>query len=148
MPKPRIPDSRETTLSRPSLMAQVLGVNAALIAATVLAATLLVQHQFAYADGQRGVLLLTAALLATVLVNGMVLRRRFEPLERLIRAMESVDLQRPGGRPVLPTGETHEVVRLHFAFERMLDRLQAARSQAASAVMRGQETELRQVLDL
>jgi two-component system sensor histidine kinase UhpB len=131
----------QSRLSRSSLLAQVLGVNAALIAATVLAATLMVHTGFVTDGDQRGFLLLTAALLATVLVNGLVLRRRFEPLERLTVAMESVDFQKPGGRPVLPEGETLEVVRLHLAFDRMLDRLQAERAQAASAVMSAQEEE-------
>ncbi len=122
-------------------MAQVLAVNAALITATVLTAALLVRMQISVGEDQRHLLLLTAALLATVLVNGLVLRRRFEPLERLVGAMESVDFQRPGGRPQLPTGETDEVVRLHHAFERMLDRLQAERAHASAAVMRAQEAE-------
>jgi two-component system sensor histidine kinase UhpB len=138
---PRSRQTRKTKLSRPSLLAQVLGVNAALITATVLAATLMVHTEFVTTGDERGFMLLTAALLATVLVNGLVLRRRFEPLERLIAAMESVDFKKPGGRPVLPAGETLEVVRLHQAFDRMLDRLQAERAQAASAVMRAQEEE-------
>lgn len=141
MSPPPAKKPRQTRLSRPSLMAQVLGVNAALITGTVLAATLMVRLQIAAGNGERDLLLLTAALLATVLVNGLVLRRRFEPLERLIGAMESVDLAGPDGRPTLPTGETDEVVRLHMAFERMLDRLQAARSDAATAVIQAQEAE-------
>jgi two-component system sensor histidine kinase UhpB len=132
---------RSARLNRPSLLAQVLGVNAALIAGTVLAAAILVRLQIALGEDQRDLMLLTAALLATVLVNGLVLRRRFEPLERLVRAMEAVDFQKPGGRPQLPEGETDEVARLHSSFERMLDRLQAERAQAAADVLRAQEAE-------
>lgn len=136
-----LPRRRSARLSRPSLLAQVLGVNAALITGTVLAATILVRRQITLGADERGLMLLTAALLASVLVNGIVLRRRFEPLERLVRAMEDVDFNKPGGRPQLPAGETDEVARLHSSFDRMLDRLQAERAQAAGAVLRAQETE-------
>ncbi len=136
-----LPRKRSARLSRPSLLAQVLGVNAALITGTVLAAAVLVRMQIALGEDQWDLMLLTAALLATVLVNGLVLRRRFEPLERLVRAMESVDFQKAGGRPQLPEGETDEVARLHSAFDRMLDRLQAERAQAAAAVVHAQEAE-------
>lgn len=137
----RLPRGRSPRLSRTTLLAQVLGINAVLIAATVLAAAVLVRLEIVIGTDQRNLMLLTAALLAPVLVNGMVLRRRFEPLERLVDAMEAVDFATPGGRPQLPAGETDEVARLHLAFDRMLDRLQAERAQAAADVLRAQEAE-------
>ncbi|HVP01142.1 MAG TPA: histidine kinase [Solirubrobacteraceae bacterium] len=136
-----LPHRRSARLTRPSLLAQVLGVNAALIAATVLTVSLAVDWQGHGAVEHRRSLLLVAALLATVLVNAFVLRRRFEPLERLIEAMEQVDAADPDSRPPLPPGETDEVVRLHQAFEHMLDRLDTERARTASAVLRAQEVE-------
>jgi two-component system sensor histidine kinase UhpB len=137
----RLPQRRSARLSRPSLLAQVLGVNAALIVATVLTVSLAVDWQGHGTGEPRRSLLLVAALLATILVNGFVLRRRFEPLERLISTMEQVDGADAESRPKLPPGETAEVVRLHQAFDHMLDRLEIERARTASAVLQAQEVE-------
>jgi two-component system sensor histidine kinase UhpB len=77
-------------------------------------------------------------------VNQILLRRRFTPLERLIEEMEKVDLSRPG--PLLPAsidgvGETEEVERIELAFLRMMRRLEAERRRAGSAALRAQEEE-------
>jgi two-component system, NarL family, sensor histidine kinase UhpB len=137
----RLPMNRSSRLNRPSLMVQVLSVNAALIAATVLAASLATNWQMTGVIEQRRSLVLVAALLATVLVNAFVLRRRFAPLERLITTMEQVEVADTAGRPTLPPAETDEVARLHQAFDRMLDRLEIERARTAGAVLRAQEDE-------
>jgi two-component system, NarL family, sensor histidine kinase UhpB len=79
-----------------------------------------------------------------LLVNAIMQRRRFAPLESLIEEMEKVDLSRPG--PVLPASidgvaETEEVARLELAFLRMMRRLEAERRRAGSAALRAQEQE-------
>lgn len=141
MRAPRIQLRRSARLNRPSLLAQVLSVNAALVTATVLTASVAVEWQGGGAADRRSYLVLVAALSATVLVNGLVLRRRFEPLGRLMDTIEHIDGSAPGTRPELPPGETEEVVRLHQAFDRMLDRLELARSLTAGAVLQAQEAE-------
>jgi two-component system, NarL family, sensor histidine kinase UhpB len=70
-------------VKRPALLTQVLAVNALLIAATVLAATVTVHLDPNAVADRRRLGLLVVAVLATVLVNGLVLRRRFAPLEQL-----------------------------------------------------------------
>jgi two-component system sensor histidine kinase UhpB len=85
-----------------------------------------------------------AAAAGALLVNQLLLRRRFSPLERLIEDMEKVDLSRPG--PLLPAsidgvGETEEVERIELAFLRMVRRLEAERRRAGSAALRAQEEE-------
>ncbi len=87
------------------------------------------------------VLAVVVAVLATSLLR---LKRRFDPLERLIEEMEKVDLSRPG--PLLPSsidgfGETEEVERLELAFLRMIRRLEAERRRAGSAALQAQEQE-------
>jgi two-component system sensor histidine kinase UhpB len=87
------------------------------------------------------VLAISVIVLATSLRR---LRRRFDPLERLIEEMEKVDLSRPG--PLLPSsidgfGETAEVERLELAFLRMVRRLEAERRRAGSAALQAQEQE-------
>ena len=128
-------------MKRPALLAQVLAVNAVLIAATVLAATVTVRLEPDAVADRRRLWLLAAAVLATVLVNGLVLRRRFAPLEQLITAMERVDFAGPRRRLPAPTADVREVVRLRQAFDRMLDRIACERARTASAVLRAQESE-------
>ena len=129
------------SVRRPALLTQVLAVNALLVAATVLVAGVTVRlDPDALADSRR-LALLVAAVLATVLGNGIVLRRRFQPLEQLIAAMEAVDFGPKAARPPAPPGEAREVARLREAFERMLGRLDAERARTASAVLQAQEAE-------
>ena len=135
---PILPD---TVLQRPTLITQVLAVNALIVTATVFAISVEAQlNRDPLVEGRR-LLVLVAALLAMVLMNGWLMRRRFAPLEQLIDAMEHADLGERRGRDALPAAEVEEVARLQAAFEAMLDRLEAERDRTASAVLQAQETE-------
>jgi two-component system sensor histidine kinase UhpB len=123
------------------LFAQILAVNAVLLTATVLAALTAAQLDVHGPDGVHQGLLLAAAILATVLVNGLVLRRRFAPLERLINAMEHADLEGGARATVPPDADSADVVRLYEAFNRMLGRLEQERAASAAAVLQAQENE-------
>lgn len=127
-------------MSKPSLLTQILAVNALLLCAAVPAAIVASQLETGY-DTPRQMLLIVAAILATVLVNGLVIRRRLWPLEQLIDVMEKVDLQRPGARVEIPAADTSDIVRLHDAFNRMLTRLEDERAATGTAVLRAQEAE-------
>jgi two-component system sensor histidine kinase UhpB len=127
-------------MRKPSLLTQILAVNALLLCAAVPAAIAGSQLDTSY-DTPDQMLLIIAAILATVLVNGIVIRRRLWPLERLIDVMEKVDLQKPGARVEIPEADTSDVVRLHDAFNRMLTRLEDERAATGSAVLRAQEDE-------
>jgi two-component system sensor histidine kinase UhpB len=132
---------RRTKLSRPPLLTQVLAVNALLISATVFTATVLANLNVGEPDlDRRRFLILVAAVMATVLVNAFVLRRRFGPLEQVIDAMETVDFA-GRGRAELDEAESQEVERLHQAFDRMLSRIDAERARTATAVLHAQESE-------
>ena len=126
---------------RHSLATQVLAVNALLITATVLAATVTTSARVEDVVSFNSQLILSAAILATILVNGLVLRRRFAPLEALIETMERVDLTRPGIRADIAGVDSAEVARLQDAFNRMLARVEQERADTARAVLRGQEEE-------
>jgi two-component system sensor histidine kinase UhpB len=130
-----------TSVKRAALLTQILAVNAVLIAAAVLAATVTVHLDPDAVADRRRLGLLVAAVLATVLVNGLVLRRRFAPLEQLIAAMESVDFSARRPSAPAPRGEVQEVARLRQAYDRMLERLEGERARAASAVLQAQESE-------
>jgi two-component system, NarL family, sensor histidine kinase UhpB len=128
-------------MKRPALLTQVLTVNALLITATVFAASVAASlHAEPFIERKR-FLVLVAALMAMVLLNGWLLRRRFAPLDELITAMEGLDFGGRDTRERIPTANVEEVVRLHQAFDRMLERLEAERARTATAVLQAQEGE-------
>lgn len=117
-----------------TLLTQVLAVNALLVFVTALVAMA--------AETTAG---LVVGILSVILLNSLLLRRRLEPLERLVETMDSVDLAVTDGSPDLRAGEAphaaKEVQRLTVGFNAMLDRLQKERRGAARAVLHAQEVE-------
>lgn len=128
-------------MSPRALHHQILAVNAVLVMTAVLAASVAAQLDLSHVPESRQFLVLIAAILATVLVNAVVLRRRFAPLEELIATMERVDLSTPGVRAAATHADSEDVVRLREAFNRMLDRVEQERTAGASAVLKAQEAE-------
>ncbi|MHB8656683.1 MAG: sensor histidine kinase [Solirubrobacteraceae bacterium] len=129
-----------------SLLAQVLTVNLLLVAGTVLIATIALDAHLIAHYQDREALALGLALIATLLGNWLLLRRRFAPLEAMISEMEQVDLSSPG----LAAGRAHrtataEVHRLDGAFRRMVGRLEVERREAGRAAIRAQERERRRI---
>jgi two-component system, NarL family, sensor histidine kinase UhpB len=127
-------------MKRPALLTQVLAVNALLITVTVFAASV-AANLHADAIDRKRFMVLVAALMAMVLLNAWLLRRRFAPLEQLISAMEGVDFASRAVPHPTPTANVEEVARLHSAFDRMLTRLEAERARTATAVLQAQEGE-------
>jgi two-component system sensor histidine kinase UhpB len=128
-------------MRRPALLTQVLTVNTLVIVATSFAASVAVHLDLGTSTGLRQFLVLIAAILATILANNFVMRRRFAPLESLTRTMECVDLTLPGTRARPSAGEPADVARLRESFNLMLSRLEAERVGTATAVLRAQESE-------
>ena len=82
---------------------------------------------------------LAAGLLVMLVVNGILLRRLFRPLERLAERMEAADVLGGGQRvAVLSPGE---VGTLERAFNQMLNRLENERRDAAAHALKAQEEE-------
>ena len=127
---------------RRDLLTQVLFVNLLLIVVAVVTAAIAANpNDTTIATTQAGIVLGIAVAL-TILFNLILLQRRFRPLERLVDQMERVDLSRPGANLRLDTPNgPEEVVRLHHAFVRMLERLEAERRRASSAALTAQEEE-------
>jgi two-component system sensor histidine kinase UhpB len=89
-------------------------------------------------------LILAFSVALMILVNVLMLQRRFRPLERLVEEMERVDLARPGANLQSPAdglGASEEVERLNRAFRRMLARLEAERRRTTSTALTAQEQE-------
>jgi two-component system sensor histidine kinase UhpB len=124
-------------------MTQVLAVNLLLIVAAVVAAIIAANPDFALTDRPSAGLVLGFAVGFTVTFNVFLLQRRFRPLEQLVDQMERVDLTRPGANLSLgeSPGGPEEVERLHEAFRRMLERLDAERRFTSSAALNAQEEE-------
>jgi two-component system sensor histidine kinase UhpB len=128
-----------------SLLVQVLAVNLLLVAGTVLVATVAVQLHIGELARGREIAVLALAIVATLLGNFLLLRRRFAPLERMISAMESVDLAAPHEEAIEAVVESAEVERLSAAFRRMIARLETERRDAGRAAIRAQERERRRI---
>src|SRR3954447_14411031 len=128
-----------------TLLTQVLAVNAVLVAVTALVAAVVARERLAGATTGRGMAILALAVLAVILLNSLLLRRRLEPLTRVLRTMEEVDLASPGTRAATPRHAAKEVQALTKGFNRMLDRLEDERRAAGRAVLRAQEQERQRI---
>ncbi len=131
-------------MRRASLLTQVLGVNLLIIVAAVVASTIAANPHLNLGDKPQAALVLGLAVALTIMVNVLMLQRRFVPLERLVDEMERADLSQPGAnlraRPVTTSGP-EEVQRLDRAFRVMLERLEAERRRSSSAALEAQERE-------
>src|SRR5919106_2729260 len=130
-------------MRRRDLMTQVLLVNLLLIVAAVVAAVVAANPNVDLGERPEAGLVLGFAIALTILVNVVLLQRRFRPLERLVDQMERADLSRPGAnlRAMESPGGPEEVERLHQAFLRMLQRLESERRRTSSAALDAQEEE-------
>ena len=82
---------------------------------------------------------LLIGLLVMLVVNGLLLRRLFLPLERLTEQMESADVLRGGQR--LPVVSPGEIGSLERTFNVMLERLAKERRDAGAYALHAQEAE-------
>jgi two-component system, NarL family, sensor histidine kinase UhpB len=131
-------------MRRRTLLTRVLVANLLLISVAVLAAGLAANPNSEFRDEPTVGLVLGFAIALTVLVNLFMIQRRFEPLERVIEAMEKADLARSGVDLAGVTdgrADTEEVERLELAFRRMLERLDAERRRTSSATLKAMEEE-------
>jgi len=124
-----------------TLLTQVLAVNTVLVAVTAFVAAVVARERLNEAVSTQGMLLLGLAVLAVVLLNSLLLRRRLEPMGRLVETMSEVDLTSPGMRAQVVRGASSEVQRLTGDFNRMMSRLEHERRESGRAVLRAQEQE-------
>ena len=124
-----------------TLLTQVLAVNTVLVAITALVAAIVARERLAGAVSSQGLLLLGLAVTSVILLNSLLLRRRLEPMGRLVETMSEVDLASPGMRADVIPGGSSEVQRLAADFNRMLSRLEHERRESGRAVLRAQEQE-------
>ena len=127
-------------MRRITLLWQLIAINALLVSAMIAAATVAAGFDLGASNerGQFAVLVLGAA--GILLGNAFIVRRRLQPLERLIGTMEQTDLS-PNAERAEVDSDSVEVARLNAAFNRMLDRLEVERREGSRAVLRAQEQE-------
>ena len=117
-------------------------MNAVLLVAAAVALALspaTVSFPIALTEG----IVLALGLVAILIVNLLLVRRSFAPLERLTRLMRSVDLLRPGQR--LEVTGPREVRELGAVFNEMLARLEQERHQSGWDTLKAQEAERKRV---
>ena len=135
-------------MKRPSLLSQIVALNLLMVTAGIMLAILVGGFDFSI-EGQRWqFLVLAMALVLTFLLNTLLLRRRFEPFERLLAMMERVDLSRPGRRLEIDSemvGVSTDIERLAATFNRMLERLENERRRSGELVLRAQEEERKRI---
>src|SRR3954447_12067742 len=127
-----------------NLLTQVLVANLLLMVAAVVAIAIAGNPSLDVSAHPALALILGLAVGLMILVNVLMLQRRFRPLERLVEEMERVDLARPGANLQIPAdglGASEEVERLNRAFRRMLERLEAERRRTSSTALAAQEQE-------
>jgi two-component system, NarL family, sensor histidine kinase UhpB len=135
-------------MKRPSLLSQILALNLLMVTAGIFVATVASGVDFTIEAQRSQFLILVMTLLLTFLLNILLLRRRFEPLERLLAMMERVDLSRPGRRldfdPDMK-GVSTDIDRLAASFNRMLERLERERRRSGEMVLQAQEEERKRI---
>src|SRR3954452_7064912 len=135
-------------MRRPSLLSQIVALNLLMVTASIFLASTVGGLDFSSQERRWQFAILAMALLLTFLLNAILLKRRFEPFERLVPMMERVDLSRPGRRLELDKQlpeDSYEVQRLAAAFNRMLERLERERRRSGELVLLAQEEERKRV---
>jgi two-component system sensor histidine kinase UhpB len=91
----------------------------------------------------RDIIDLLGGLTLMIVVNWLILRPLFRPLEHLADRMEEADVLRGGQR--VPTESSGEVGALEHAFNRMMERLETERREAGARALSTQEEERQRI---
>jgi two-component system sensor histidine kinase UhpB len=131
------------TRSQTSLIGQVVAVNVLLVVATLFAATVAAGLDLEINGERWTFLLLALTIILILLVNMLMLRRRFSPLEELIERIEAVDPAQSTDfeLPQASGAAAQEVRRLARSFQRLLARVEDERQRSGRLVLQAQEEE-------
>jgi two-component system, NarL family, sensor histidine kinase UhpB len=134
------------TRSQTSLLGQVVAVNVLLVVATLFAASAAANLNLELRDQRSQFALLAFTIILILLVNILMVRRRFSPLEELTDRIEAVDPAQPSEFEAPDHGVgTQEVDRLARSFQMLLARVEAERRRSGRLVLRAQEEERRRL---
>src|SRR3954453_7386237 len=130
---------------RESLVGQVVAVNVLLVVAVVFAASAAAGLNLAVNDQRLRFGALAISILLLLIINMILLRRRFSPLETLIARLEEIDPTQPTTQFVVPRTPVEEVEPLAITFRRLLKRIEDERRRSGRLVLRAQEEERRRL---
>ncbi|HEX8051862.1 MAG TPA: sensor histidine kinase, partial [Thermoleophilaceae bacterium] len=129
-----------------SLIGQVVATNVLMVVATIFAASAAANLDLGVGDQRAQFGLLALSIVLVLLVNMMMLRRRFSPLDRLIERVEAIDPANPAAFEAPEGSEAvEEIDRLAASFRNMLGRIDAERRRSGRLVLRAQEEERRRL---
>jgi two-component system, NarL family, sensor histidine kinase UhpB len=129
-----------------SLAGQVVTANVLMVVATLFAASAITHLNLTIEDQRLQFALLGLSIVLFLLVNMLMLRRRFSPLDRLIERVEAIDPADPGEfEPPRADEAVEEIDRLAASFHRMLRRIDDERKRSGRLVLRAQEEERRRL---
>ena len=129
-----------------SIAGQVVAANVLMVVATLFAASAAAHLNLTIADQRVQFGLLGLAIVLVLLVNMLMLRRRFSPLDRLIDRVEAIDPAEPTDFEAPEEHEAaEEIDRLAASFRRMLRRIDDERKRSGRMVLRAQEEERRRL---
>jgi two-component system sensor histidine kinase UhpB len=130
---------------RESLVGQVVAVNVLLVVAVLFAATAAAGLDLAVTDQRLRFGAIAISIVLLLVVNMILLRRQFSPLETLIARLEEIDPAQPTAQFVIPRTTVEEVERLAITFRRLLRRIEDERRRSGRLVLRAQEDERRRL---
>ena len=130
---------------RESLSGQVVAANLLLVVATLFAASAASSLNLNIEDQRLQFALLAMTVILALLLNILMLQRRFSPLEELIRQIEAIDPADPSTSFDAPERPVQEVERLAASFAKLLERIEAERRRAGRLQLRAQEEERKRV---
>jgi two-component system, NarL family, sensor histidine kinase UhpB len=128
-----------------SLIGQVVATNVLMVLATLFAASAAASLDLGLNDQRAQFALLSLSIVLVLLVNMLMLRRRFSPLDRLIERVEAIDPANPAAFEAPDEHEAEEIDRLAASFRGMLGRIDAERKRSGRLVLRAQEEERRRL---
>ena len=129
---------------RESLSGQIVTANLLLVVAALLAASLASSLDLTLDDDRAQFALLAMTIILALLLNILMLQRRFSPLEQLIADIEAIDPADPVPLDA-PDEPVEEIERLALAFRKLLERIEAERRRAGRLQLRAQEEERKRV---
>jgi two-component system sensor histidine kinase UhpB len=116
-----------------------------LVVAVLFAATAAAGLDLAVTDQRLRFGAIAISIVLLLVVNMILLRRQFSPLETLIARLEEIDPAQPTAQFVIPRTTVEEVERLAITFRRLLRRIEDERRRSGRLVLRAQEDERRRL---
>ena len=128
-----------------SLIGQIVAANVVLFSLTLLAASVAAGLDLGSRNQRWEFMIIALAIVLTLCTNLWMLQRRFQPLERLIDEIESIDPTQPSPLELRRSNPVEEIDRLASSFHGLLQRIEEERRRSGQLAMRAQEEERRRL---